>query len=163
MIIGVWRGGIRQDNGERDLIEWCKTANRRDWFAFTNGCFSVITPSHVSLLHEAFYKFTKKIIVALNTDESIVRLKGERSVIGDGYRACMLSALHMVEFAVVYDQDEPHELLQLLKPSILFKGGTTDEIIGREIVDEYGGKVVKMPVYPGPSSTEILRKNTPVD
>ena len=97
--------------------------------------------------------------VAINSDESIRRLKGpKRPVIGQDERGEMLGSLECVDFVTIFDEDTPEPLLELLRPDVLAKGGTTPVVIGREIVEGYGGKVVTLDKVDGQSTTEIINR-----
>lgn len=126
---------------------------------FTNGCFSVIHAGHTQMIERAT-KQCDRLILAINSAQSVVRLKGKRPVISDALRGRMLSVLPGVEVVLIQDSMTPCELLRAIKPDVLFKGGTTDEIVGREIVELYGGKAVKLPTFESLSSTEILDANS---
>jgi D-beta-D-heptose 7-phosphate kinase/D-beta-D-heptose 1-phosphate adenosyltransferase len=124
----------------------------------TNGCFDLLHVGHISLLEEAA-KLGDVLIVAINSDASVRELKGrERPIIGENDRARMLSALASVDHVLVFDDDTPHRLLQSIKPDVLVKGGTTGYIIGREIVEAYGGQVVRTAAIPGSSTTAITQR-----
>jgi D-beta-D-heptose 7-phosphate kinase/D-beta-D-heptose 1-phosphate adenosyltransferase len=102
------------------------------------------------------------LIVALNSDASVRRLrKGpDRPLFDQEHRARMLAALEAVDYVVIFDEDTPHAVLRALKPDVLVKGGTyrDEEIVGREVVLEYGGRVKALGVTPGLSTTEIVRR-----
>lgn len=127
----------------------------------TNGCFDLLHIGHVSYLQEAARE-GDCLIVAINSDFSVRRLnKGpDRPIFDEGYRAQMLSGLESVDYVVIFDEDTPHALLKQLQPDVLVKGGTyrDDEIVGREVVLSYGGRVKALGVTPGVSTTEIIRR-----
>lgn len=127
----------------------------------TNGCFDLLHAGHVSYLQEAARE-GDCLIVAVNSDDSVRRLaKGpDRPLFSEDYRARMLAALEAVDFVVVFDEDTPHAVLRALKPDVLVKGGTyqEDQIVGREVVQEYGGRVKAMGALPGLSTTEIVQR-----
>jgi D-beta-D-heptose 7-phosphate kinase/D-beta-D-heptose 1-phosphate adenosyltransferase len=120
---------------------------------FTNGCFAAIHAGHVAYLKEA-RTLGDVLIVAINSTESIRRLKGDRPIIPDADRVAMLSTL--ADRVIVFDDDTPESLIRAIRPDVLVKGGTTDEIVGREIVESYGGMVVKLPAMPGINTTALL-------
>ena len=125
---------------------------------FTNGCFDLLHMGHVRYLQQA-RELGDCLIVAVNADDSVRRLKGpSRPVIRESERAAMLGALECVDYVTVFGEDTPRELLQLLRPDVLVKGGTTDVVVGREIVEAYGGKVLCMPAVEGLSTTQIIDK-----
>jgi D-beta-D-heptose 7-phosphate kinase/D-beta-D-heptose 1-phosphate adenosyltransferase len=128
---------------------------------FTNGCFDLLHAGHVSYLQEAARE-GDCLVVAVNSDESVRRLcKGpDRPLFGEEYRARMLAALEVVDFVIVFSEATPHALLHALRPDVLVKGGTyrEEEIVGREVVLSYGGRVKALGEVPGLSTTEIVRR-----
>ena len=123
---------------------------------FTNGCFDLLHVGHVGYLQEAA-RLGDVLMVAVNSDVGVRRLKGpDRPVIGERDRAALLAALACVDHVVIFDDDTPHELLRQLRPDVLVKGGTTDEVIGREVVEAYGGRVCTTPAIHAGSTTEIV-------
>lgn len=127
----------------------------------TNGCFDLLHAGHVSYLEEAARE-GDCLIVALNSDASVRRLnKGpDRPLFDQAHRARMLAALEAVDYVVIFEEDTPHAVLRALKPDVLVKGGTyrEEEIVGREVVLEYGGTVKALGITPGLSTTEIVRR-----
>jgi D-beta-D-heptose 7-phosphate kinase/D-beta-D-heptose 1-phosphate adenosyltransferase len=137
--------------------------HRRDGksIVLTNGCFDLLHVGHVSLLEEAA-KLGDVLIVAINGDASVRRLKGlERPIIGETDRARMLAALACVDHALIFDEDTPHRLLEAIRPDVLVKGGTTGDIVGREIVEAYGGQVCRGNTIPDLSTTDLVRRIRP--
>lgn len=127
---------------------------------FTNGCFDLLHPGHVSLLAEA-RGHCDRLIVGLNSDASVKRLKGpDRPVQTEAARALVLASLGMVDRVVIFDDDTPIPLLHLLQPDVLIKGGdyTLAEVVGADIVQAYGGEVRLAQVVPGHSSTEVIAR-----
>ena len=123
---------------------------------FTNGCFDLLHVGHVSYLQEAA-ELGDILIVAINSDVSVRRLKGSgRPVIRQQDRAAILASLHCVSQVVIFDDDTPQELLCAIRPDVLVKGGTTDEVVGREIVEGYGGQVCVTRSVNGYSTSEIV-------
>jgi len=111
--------------------------------AFTNGCFDLLHIGHVSYLREAA-QFGDVLIVAVNSDRSVSQLKGpRRPIIGEQARARLLEALDCVDHVLIFDEDTPHRVLRAIRPDVLVKGGTygPDEVVGREVVLGYGGRV----------------------
>ena len=132
----------------------------RQTFVFTNGCFDVIHPGHVALLRHA-RSLGHLLVVGLNSDRSVRKLKGDgRPVQSADARATVLAALADVSVVVVFDEDTPLELIQALKPDVLVKGGdyTKDEVVGRDVVEKEGGRVVIVPLVPGASTSAILSR-----
>jgi rfaE bifunctional protein nucleotidyltransferase chain/domain len=127
---------------------------------FTNGCFDLLHPGHMHTLEEA-RRLGDVLIVGINSDAGVRRLKGAgRPAIPERERAEILAALECVDAVVIFDEPTPRELIARLLPDVLVKGGdwAGDQIVGREEVEAAGGRVVSVPVMPGYSTTEILRK-----
>ncbi len=127
---------------------------------FTNGVFDLLHPGHVDVLLGA-RRAGERLVVGLNSDASVQRLKGpERPVRNEAERAYVLAAFEMVDCVVVFAQDTPLELIRLLQPDVLVKGGDYSEetIVGAPDVRSRGGDVVVIPLTPGQSTTNIIRK-----
>ncbi len=128
---------------------------------FTNGCFDLLHPGHVAYLEQA-RSLGDALIVGVNTDESVRRLcKGPgRPVTPEADRARVLAALTCVDRVVLFPEDTPLELLTALQPDVLVKGGDyqLSEIVGREVVEAGGGRVLALPFVPGYSTTELLER-----
>ena len=123
---------------------------------FTNGCFDLLHIGHVRYLQQARAQGAC-LVVAINSDDSVRRLKGPaRPIIEAEERAEMLGALECVDYVTVFDEDTPEALLTLLKPEKLVKGGSTDVVVGREIVEGYGGVVQTLQLVDGLSTTNII-------
>ncbi|MFP5213165.1 MAG: D-glycero-beta-D-manno-heptose 1-phosphate adenylyltransferase, partial [Acidobacteriota bacterium] len=125
---------------------------------FTNGCFDLLHPGHVQLLNQA-RELGDRLVVGLNADSSIRRLKGAgRPILHERDRASLLAALSCVDLVVLFEEDTPHALLRALRPDILAKGANyrAEEVVGREIVEEYGGKVRLVPVSGGHSTSTLI-------
>jgi len=127
---------------------------------FTNGCFDLLHPGHVSLLAQARSR-CDRLVVGLNSDASVSRLKGAgRPVQNQLARGAVLSSLASVDMVVVFDQDTPVELIAALKPEVLVKGADyrLDQVVGAEIVQAYGGLVVLADIVPGYSTTSTIAR-----
>lgn len=128
---------------------------------FTNGCFDLLHAGHVAYLNEAARE-GDCLIVGLNSDASVRSLgkAPDRPLFDENHRATMLAALEAVDYVVLFDEPTPHALLKRLRPDLLVKGGTYshEEIVGRELVEAYGGQVKALGVVPGLSTTEILAR-----
>lgn len=127
---------------------------------FTNGCFDILHPGHIYSLSQTA-KEADYLIVGLNSDASVKRLKGpERPINNTDSRAIILSNLIMVDMVVVFEEDTPLELIKALEPNILVKGGdyTIEQIVGAKEVIEAGGKVIINPIIEGHSTTSIIEK-----
>lgn len=127
---------------------------------FTNGCFDILHPGHVDLLKRARALGTK-LIVGINSDSSVKRIKGEpRPFFLQTERAAILEGLNSVDEVLVFDEPTPENLIKQLKPDVLVKGGDwqISEIIGADFVQTYGGKVYSLPLKDGFSSSNIVKK-----
>ncbi len=127
---------------------------------FTNGCFDLLHPGHVSLLKQA-RRACDRLVVGLNTDDSVRRLKGaERPVQNEKARSLVLASLGMVDLVVLFEEDTPIELIRALRPNILVKGKdyTTDQVVGAKDVASWGGQVVLADLVEGQSTTNTLKK-----
>ena len=127
---------------------------------FTNGCYDILHPGHIHLLHQS-RDMGDRLIVGLNTDTSIRRLKGNtRPIVAERDRAAIVSALGCVDMVVLFDEDTPLELIRAIKPDILVKGDDyrIDQVVGREAVESYGGRVCLVPLLQGYSTTQIAEK-----
>ena len=127
---------------------------------FTNGCFDLLHPGHIGSLEQA-RALGDALIVGLNSDTSVRQLKGAgRPVLPERERAEILAGLECVDAVVIFDDLTPREVIARLLPDVLVKGGDWpgNQIVGREEVEAAGGRVVSIPVVPGHSTTEILRK-----
>jgi len=129
--------------------------------AFTNGCFDILHAGHVRYLREA-RRFGDLLVVALNSDASIRRIKGrDRPVNRQADRVMVLSELASVDYVIVFDDDTPRKLLAGLKPDVLVKGAdykSKEDVVGWDIVEQYGGRVERVGLVKGLSTTNIIRK-----
>jgi rfaE bifunctional protein nucleotidyltransferase chain/domain len=127
---------------------------------FTNGCFDLLHPGHVRYLAQA-RALGDAMVVALNSDRSIRALKGEgRPVLNENERAEVMAALESVDYVIIFDEETPRELIAALSPDLLVKGGdwSIDKIVGREEVEQAGGKVLSLPYVEGSSTTDIIER-----
>jgi D-beta-D-heptose 7-phosphate kinase/D-beta-D-heptose 1-phosphate adenosyltransferase len=145
----------------QELLEARRAAAREGGvFVFTNGCFDILHRGHVELLAAAAAQ-GDMLAVGLNSDSSVRRLKGRRRpVTEETDRAAVLAALECVDFVTVFDEDTPQVLIDLIRPDVLVKGSDYDlnSIIGREEVEEAGGRVVIVDLYGDYSTEKILRR-----
>lgn len=141
-------------------------ARVREWRAagetvvFTNGCFDLLHVGHVTLLEDC-RSFGSKVVLGLNTDASVQRLKGPtRPVVSERDRARVMAALGAVDAVTFFDEDTPLELIRALQPDVLVKGGdyTVETVVGHEEVLAAGGRVELVPTVEGFSTTGIVRK-----
>src|SRR5208283_2884051 len=151
---------MKQFYSRDDLIE-----KRRLWkeagkkVVFTNGCYDILHPGHIRLLEKA-RSLGDVLILALNTDASVARLKGPtRPLISQDERAEMALALEAVDAVTFFDEDTPRELIAEVLPDILIKGADWAHFIaGREEVEAAGGKVMALALEPGFSTTNIVEE-----
>lgn len=130
---------------------------------FTNGCFDLLHPGHVSLLTAA-RRLGDLLVVGLNSDDSVRRLKGpSRPILSEGDRAQVLGGLDAVDFVVVFDEETPEELIRTLRPQVLVKGGDYSEatVVGAPFVRSYGGEVALVPLVEGSSTTSMVARMRP--
>jgi D-beta-D-heptose 7-phosphate kinase/D-beta-D-heptose 1-phosphate adenosyltransferase len=140
------------------IAQWRRRGLR---IGFTNGCFDILHPGHIKLLAGA-HAACDRLIVGLNSDASVKRLKGKSRPMQDVYaRAEVLAAIEAVDLVVVFDQDTPLELIRHVRPKVLAKGGDyrREEVVGRELVESDGGDVILIDLLPGFSTTKIVRKS----
>ena len=127
---------------------------------FTNGCFDLIHAGHVAYLAEA-KQLGDVLVVAVNSDEQVRQLKGEgRPVCNEPQRLEVLSALQFVDYVIVFGEPTPHEILRRLKPDLLVKGGdySPQDVLGGEVVEQYGGAVRVVAHRPGLSSSQLIQR-----
>jgi D-beta-D-heptose 7-phosphate kinase/D-beta-D-heptose 1-phosphate adenosyltransferase len=125
---------------------------------FTNGVFDLIHPGHIRYLREA-KTLGDILVVALNTDESVTRLKGpNRPILPLSERAKILAALEAVDYVTAFDEDTPAEILRFLRPDILVKGGdyTPNQVVGKDFVESYGGVCRTLNFVEGYSTSSII-------
>ena len=137
----------------KDIVTQRKNEGKR--VVFTNGCFDIIHAGHVRYLTEA-KKLGDILVIGLNSDSSVSTIKPGRPIIPEQQRAEVLSALSMVDYITLFNEDTPYELIKEIKPDILVKGADWDtkNIIGSDIVKE----VHTIPFVEGISTTEIIKK-----
>lgn len=127
---------------------------------FTNGCFDILHVGHVRYLTQA-RALGDVLVVGLNSDSSIRRIKGEqRPIVSETERKEMLLGLKAVDFVCIFQDETPLELIKLVRPEFLVKGGdwSVDKIIGHEVVAAYGGKTLSLPFVEGCSTTDIIQR-----
>jgi rfaE bifunctional protein nucleotidyltransferase chain/domain len=141
----------------RERARWREDGTR---VVFTNGCFDLLHPGHVRLL-EAARAEGDRLVVGLNSDASVRRLKGpDRPLLPEGERAETLLALEAVDRVVIYDAETPREVIAALLPDVLVKGADWElrAIVGREEVEAAGGRVVRVPLLPERSTTGLVER-----
>ncbi|MBI5373852.1 MAG: D-glycero-beta-D-manno-heptose-7-phosphate kinase [Candidatus Schekmanbacteria bacterium] len=158
---------IYEEKSETKVIAQGKLAplikllkGKRKKIVFTNGCFDILHMGHIYLLQKA-KSFGDVLIVGINTDSSIRRIKGEkRPLIGEDERARVLSALACVDYVTFFDEDTPIDIIKKITPDVLVKGGDykKNEVVGAGYVDNHGGRVELVPVVNGLSTSNIIEK-----
>jgi rfaE bifunctional protein nucleotidyltransferase chain/domain len=145
------------DNLVRLANQWHMLSKK---IVFTNGCFDIMHQGHNTYLLQAA-EFGNKMIVAVNTDNSVKKLKGEkRPIIDQNSRAFNLACQTYVDAVILFDEDTPLDLIMKLKPDVLVKGGdyTIETVVGAQEVKQYGGEVKVIPFLEGYSSTAVINK-----
>ena len=135
-----------------------KTTRQR--IVFTNGCFDLLHPGHIHLLNQA-KTLGERLIVAINSDASVRRLKGPgRPILSERDRASLVASLDCVDLVILFESDTPDDLLRCIRPHSLVKGSDYkhEQILGRAIVESYGGEVCLIPLLNGYSTTDIASK-----
>lgn len=146
--------------GLRRMIRYHQFFDRS--IVFTNGCFDVLHAGHVDLLSRAA-DLGDVLIVGLNSDDSVRRLKGSLRPLNDQHaRATMLAALSFVRVIALFEEDTPENLIRTIVPDVLVKGGDyrSDNIVGAGFVRQNGGRVVTLPLLQGYSTTDLVNKIT---
>jgi D-beta-D-heptose 7-phosphate kinase/D-beta-D-heptose 1-phosphate adenosyltransferase len=152
------RNKIKKVGKLKQIISRAKARGKK--VVFTNGCFDILHVGHVRYLRRAKDQ-GDVLVVGLNTDRSVKEIKGEkRPVVPEKERAEILAALEFVDYVVLFDEPDPLRLIAALKPSVLVKGADwpKSRIVGRQIVEGIGGRVVRIPLVAGASSTAVIAK-----
>jgi rfaE bifunctional protein nucleotidyltransferase chain/domain len=146
-------GQILNWNDLKQISDRYKSEGKK--IVFTNGCFDIIHIGHIRYLKEA-KKLGHILIIGLNSDSSVNRLKPKRPINPESHRAEVLSSLEIVDYVTIFNEDTPYELIKHLMPDVLVKGGDwkKEDIVGSDIVPE----VYSLPYISGVSTTEIIRK-----
>lgn len=141
-------------------IEIFRTVNKDKKIVFTNGCFDILHVGHKRYL-QAAAECGDILVVGVNSDDSVRRLKGpERPINGEQDRAEMLSAMGFIDYVAIFTEDTPYNLIKKIQPDVLVKGGDykPEEVVGRDIVEARGGKLVLIDFVDGKSTTNIINK-----
>ena len=149
---------IYASEGLKEKIDHLRREGKK--IVFTNGCFDILHVGHTGYLKEA-KKMGDILVLALNSDESVRSLKGERRpLVPESERADVVASLESVDFVTIFDELTPLSLIEYLKPDVLVKGGdwAEDQVVGRESVKKWSGKVVIIPEIKGSSTTNIVEK-----
>jgi D-beta-D-heptose 7-phosphate kinase/D-beta-D-heptose 1-phosphate adenosyltransferase len=140
------------------IIRRAKANGRR--VVFTNGCFDLLHAGHVRMLEQA-KRCGDLLVVGINSDRSVRALKGPaRPVVNQRDRALIVAALKSVDHVTIFDEATPERLIAHLKPDVLVKGGdwSREQIVGRDIVEGQGGRVVRLPLLQGRSSSGVVER-----
>lgn len=143
------------------LVAACRDAHAAGRvIVFTNGCFDILHAGHAHYLEEA-RKLGDVLVVGVNTDGSVRGLKGDaRPIVHQDDRAALLAALASVDYVCLFDEPTPYELIAAVEPDVLVKGAgyTRETIVGADLVEERGGRVVAIPELPGRSTRSIIAR-----
>ncbi len=149
---------IKNQSTMKEVVERAKKEGQK--IVFTNGCFDILHQGHVRYLSEA-KKCGDYLIVGLNSDRSVRSIKGKnRPLMPEGARAELLAALCFVDGVVIFDEEDPLTIIKYLQPNVLVKGAdwAEDDIIGAELIKKTGGEVKRIPLFPGISTSDIIRR-----
>lgn len=142
----------------QDELKYWKAHNKK--IVFTNGCFDILHRGHIEYLIEA-KELGDILIVGLNSDNSVKKLKGDNRPINDQMsRGLILASLMFVDAVVIFDEETPLNLIKMVNPGILVKGGDyiSEEIVGYDFVKENGGEIITIDLVRGFSTTDIIKK-----
>lgn len=149
---------IKTLNGLKAIVLNLKKADKK--IVFTNGCFDLLHYGHIRYLESAKGK-GDILIVAINSDSSIKRIKGgSRPIINEADRIGTIAALESVDYVVLFDEDTPLKTIEALKPDIIVKGADwkKEGIVGNKFVSGYGGKVIRVKLLKGRSTTNLINR-----
>jgi D-beta-D-heptose 7-phosphate kinase/D-beta-D-heptose 1-phosphate adenosyltransferase len=152
--------GMRDKMLSRSALGRFRARSGTKRIVFTNGCFDILHRGHVELLCRA-KTYGDVLVVGLNSDASVRRLKGRRRpLVGEKDRAYVLGALEAVDRVVIFDEDTPLETIRALEPDVLVKGAEYGRgaIVGADVVEERGGRVVRVPMKRGFSTSALIEK-----
>jgi D-beta-D-heptose 7-phosphate kinase/D-beta-D-heptose 1-phosphate adenosyltransferase len=159
--LGPERGALRKVMGRAQALEQVERWRRRGWrIGFTNGCFDLLHPGHVHLLEQA-RGWCDRLVVGLNADSSVKRLKGAaRPIQGEAARAAVLASLASVDLVTLFEEDTPVELIRLFRPDVLVKGAdyTVETVVGADLLSGWGGQVRLAELLPGQSTTATVAR-----
>ena len=148
---------LNKESLKRELAIW-RFKNKK--IVFTNGCFDILHLGHIDYLSKA-KDFGDVLVIGLNTDNSVSRIKDEhRPVTDENARAMILASLHFVDALILFDEDTPYNLIKQVQPDILVKGSDykTGDIVGADIVKAKGGEIITIEFLDGYSTTSIINK-----
>lgn len=147
---------LTKDEGKNQIVHW---KNERKKIVFTNGCFDIVHLGHIDYLEKA-KNLGDKLVLGLNTDASVKRLKGaNRPIINEYARARMMAALAFVDAVILFDESTPKELIETICPDILVKGDdySIENIVGADFVIKNGGEVKTISLVDGYSTSNIIK------
>ncbi len=150
-------GGPLPDEARSTLAAWRAAGER---IVFTNGVFDLLHRGHAEYLAKA-RALGERLVVGVNSDASVRRLKGPaRPIVAAEDRAALLQALACVDLAVIFDDDTPVRLIEAVRPDVLVKGGdwAVAQIVGRELVESYGGRVLSIPLREGCGTSVLVER-----
>jgi len=145
---------------EEDFLKTLNDVEKEERTVFTNGCFDLLHTGHIDYLRRA-KELGDKLIVGLNSDASVKRLKGkDRPINNEIDRKAMLLALKCVDDVIIFEEDTPIKLIEKILPNILVKGGdyNTSEIVGADVVYKNGGQVITMDFIDGYSTSSLIKR-----
>lgn len=149
---------IKTRNEIASILDKIKNEGKK--IVFTNGVFDLLHRGHAEYLEKASY-LGDILVVGVNSDKSVKRLKGDdRPVNTQEDRAYLLASLSYVDYVTIFDEDTPLDLIKAIQPDVLVKGGdyNLDQIVGREVVESGGGTVLTIPLIKGRSTTDLIRR-----
>jgi D-beta-D-heptose 7-phosphate kinase/D-beta-D-heptose 1-phosphate adenosyltransferase len=156
--IELLKDKVKDLNALAELV--LKHKNDGKKIVFTNGCYDILHVGHIQCFQES-KRLGDILIVAVNSDRSVGDLKGpSRPIVPEGERAELIAAMESVDYVTIFDQEDPFQVIAAVKPDILVKGGdwSIETIVGRELVESYGGKVMTIPMVEGISTSAIIEK-----
>ncbi|MDP4198507.1 MAG: D-glycero-beta-D-manno-heptose 1-phosphate adenylyltransferase [Bacteroidota bacterium] len=150
---------FRDADDREAFIAWRKASGLRK-LVFTNGVFDILHAGHVSYIHDA-RKLGDGLVLGLNSDASVRSIKGpKRPLMHEQDRATVLAALRTVDAVLIFDDDTPLELVRFVQPDVMVKGGdyTRETIVGADVVEARGGRVITIPLLEGRSTTGVVER-----
>lgn len=142
----------------KKIVEKLKKSRKK--IVFTNGCFDILHAGHLYSLEKA-KKLGDILIVGINSDSSVKKLKGKgRPIVNEKQRSYLISGLACVDFCVIFNEETPIKVIKAIKPDIIVKGSDykKNQVVGKDIVESYGGKVKIINLLPGLSTTYLIKK-----